>query len=179
MPREARGVRKLCGLLANVFWWKTEKIECEIWRERRPRHGKDLATAPRGRSPIKMLRGGWRRPAEAKAPPEAPSSPARQQFTDLVNPLLDSVLEIVAGKSPDELAAMPPFPFPKELFPENTFPAGLRFAAHGLAELPPSMRLATRTLSVFARWRGVATLARRGRRASGRHRRNAHAQAPS
>ena len=48
-----------------------------------------------------------------------------------------------------------------------------------VAAATPSMRLATRTLSVFARWRGVATLARRGRRASGRHRRNAHAQAPS
>jgi hypothetical protein len=32
-----------------------------------------------------------------------------------------------------------PFPFPKQLFPENTFPQGMRFSTDGLASLPPAM----------------------------------------
>ena len=43
------------------------------------------------------------------------------------------------GMSPLELAAAPPFPFPKELFPEGTFPAGIKFAAGAADMLPPSV----------------------------------------
>lgn len=38
-----------------------------------------------------------------------------------------------------ELEAMPPFPFPKELFPPGTFPEGLRFSSEGLGNLPPAI----------------------------------------
>ena len=50
-----------------------------------------------------------------------------------------SVKQMVAGLSRAELAAMPPFPFPKELFPEGTFPEGMRFSSEGLAGLPPQV----------------------------------------
>lgn len=41
--------------------------------------------------------------------------------------------------SQEELADMPPFPFPKELFPPGTFPEGLRFSSEGLGDLPPAI----------------------------------------
>ena len=46
---------------------------------------------------------------------------------------------MLAGMSKAELQAMPPFPFPRELFPPGTFPAGLRFSREGLEQVPPSI----------------------------------------
>ena len=43
------------------------------------------------------------------------------------------------GLSKRELAAMPPFPFPQELFPANTFPEGVRFSREGLQGVPPAV----------------------------------------
>ena len=62
-------------------------------------------------------------------------------FNDLMSELMDgdSILEMVEGMSEAELAEMPPFPFPKELFPKGTFPPGMRFTSEGLSNLPPSM----------------------------------------
>ena len=69
-------------------------------------------------------------------------SDGRRQLASLLADLIDlpSVLEIVAAKAPAELVEMPPFPYPRELFPPDTFPPGMRFSHSGLAELPPSMR---------------------------------------
>ena len=50
-----------------------------------------------------------------------------------------SIRDMVAGMSRAELAAMPPFPFPKELFPAGTFPEGLRFSRDGLQGVPPAV----------------------------------------
>ena len=50
-----------------------------------------------------------------------------------------SVKEMTAGLSRQELAAMPPFPFPKELFPPGTFPEGMTFSSDGLENLPPQV----------------------------------------
>lgn len=51
--------------------------------------------------------------------------------------LLRSELETAKAMSADELAVLPPFPFPRELFPENAFPSGMTFVP--LNSLPPSM----------------------------------------
>lgn len=48
--------------------------------------------------------------------------------------------EMFSGLSKADLASMPPFPFPKELFPPGTFPAGVRFSKKSLDMLPPSVR---------------------------------------
>eukprot|EP00198_Chlamydomonas_reinhardtii_P011679 XP_001701016.1 DnaJ-like protein [Chlamydomonas reinhardtii] len=66
------------------------------------------------------------------------------EFMDMFQSLL---LEIVGGAdmirdmlscfTPRELARLPPFPFPKELFPPGTFPEGLRFSSKGLKGMPP------------------------------------------
>ena len=39
----------------------------------------------------------------------------------------DGVLDHLATLTPEELAQLPPFPFPSELFPLGTFPLGMRF----------------------------------------------------
>ncbi|GFR47297.1 hypothetical protein Agub_g8984, partial [Astrephomene gubernaculifera] len=67
-------------------------------------------------------------------------------FMDMFQSLL---LEIVGGAdmirdmlscfTPRELARLPPFPFPKELFPPGTFPPGLRFSSKGLKGMPPQV----------------------------------------
>ena len=63
------------------------------------------------------------------------------QFQEMMEELMDgqSVLDMVAGMSAAEIAAMPPFPFPRELFPQGTFPKEMRFSSEGLDSLPPSM----------------------------------------
>jgi hypothetical protein len=48
--------------------------------------------------------------------------------------------DMFKGLTTSELAAMPPFPFPKELFPPNTFPPGVQFSEESLDLLPPSVR---------------------------------------
>lgn len=49
---------------------------------------------------------------------------------------------MLRGMSKRELAELPPFPFPKELFPPGTFPEGVRFSAMGLAGgMPPQVKL--------------------------------------
>ena len=53
--------------------------------------------------------------------------------------MVDSIRSMVAGLSEDDLRAMPPFPFPKELFPEGTFPEGMRFSSEGLGTVPPAV----------------------------------------
>ncbi|GIM11413.1 hypothetical protein Vretimale_14936, partial [Volvox reticuliferus] len=68
------------------------------------------------------------------------------EFLDMFQSLL---LEIIGGAdmiramlscfTPRELARLPPFPFPKELFPPGTFPPGLRFSCKGLKGLPPQI----------------------------------------
>ncbi|EFJ44630.1 molecular chaperone, partial [Volvox carteri f. nagariensis] len=68
------------------------------------------------------------------------------EFLDMFQSLL---LEIIGGAdmikamlscfTPRELARLPPFPFPKELFPPGTFPPGLRFSSKGLKGLPPQI----------------------------------------
>ena len=65
----------------------------------------------------------------------------KEQFQEMMAELMggESVMEMVAGMSPAEIKMMPPFPFPKELFPPGTFPPGMRFSCEGLADLPPSM----------------------------------------
>ena len=67
-----------------------------------------------------------------------------EQFQEMMMEMMggDQIMEMVAGMSRAELAAMPPFPFPKELFPPGTFPEGLRFSCSGLSDLPPSMQRA-------------------------------------
>ena len=65
------------------------------------------------------------------------------QLQILIKDLIDlpSVLAFVESQPPDARAEMPPFPFPRELFPAATaFPPGMRFTDTGLAQLPPSMR---------------------------------------
>ena len=64
-----------------------------------------------------------------------------EQFQEVMADLMggESVMEMVAGMSAAEIRRMPPFPFPKELFPPGTFPEGMRFSCDGLADLPPSM----------------------------------------
>ena len=63
------------------------------------------------------------------------------QFQEMMAEVMggDSVMDMLDGMSEREIASMPPFPFPKELFPEGTFPKGMRFSSEGLSELPPSM----------------------------------------
>jgi hypothetical protein len=46
---------------------------------------------------------------------------------------------MLSGLSKRDIAAMPPFPFPKELFPAGTFPEGMRFSREGLEGVPPSV----------------------------------------
>lgn len=62
-------------------------------------------------------------------------------FRDVMAELMGdgSVADMVQGMSKEELEAMPPFPFPKELFPEGTFPEGMRFSSDGIAGMPPAM----------------------------------------
>ena len=40
---------------------------------------------------------------------------------------------------PDDFDSMPPFPFPRELFPKDTFPAGMKTTREILTGLPPSV----------------------------------------
>ena len=62
-------------------------------------------------------------------------------FRELMHELMggQSVKDMLAGLGRSELAEMPPFPFPKELFPDGTFPAGLRCNSEGLKGTPPSV----------------------------------------
>ena len=62
-------------------------------------------------------------------------------FRALMNQMMGglSIRDMVEGMSEEELAEMPPFPFPKELFPEGTFPAGMRFSREGLQGVPPAV----------------------------------------
>lgn len=48
--------------------------------------------------------------------------------------------EMFHGLTEADLASMPAFPFPKELFPPDTFPPGVQFSEEGLNMLPPSVR---------------------------------------
>ena len=69
----------------------------------------------------------------------------KEQFQEMMAELMgddDGIMDMVRSMSPAEIAAMPPFPFPRELFPEGTFPPGMRFSSDGLADLPPSMQRA-------------------------------------
>ena len=62
-------------------------------------------------------------------------------FRALMNQMMGglSIRDMVAGMSEEELLEMPPFPFPKELFPDGTFPAGMRFSREGLQGVPPAV----------------------------------------
>ena len=50
-----------------------------------------------------------------------------------------SVREMLEGMTDEEVETMPPFPFPRELFPPGTFPEGLRCSSEGLKGVPPSV----------------------------------------
>ncbi len=50
------------------------------------------------------------------------------------------IQQLVAGMSAEDIAAMPPFPFPRELFPPGTFPEGMRFSEQGLQGMPPAVQ---------------------------------------
>ena len=62
-------------------------------------------------------------------------------FRALMNQMMGglSIRDMVEGMSEEELAEMPPFPFSKELFPEGTFPVGMRFSREGLQGVPPAV----------------------------------------
>ncbi|GLC33342.1 hypothetical protein PLESTB_000343900 [Pleodorina starrii] len=68
------------------------------------------------------------------------------EFMDMFQSLLleiiggaDMIRDMLSCFTPRELARLPPFPFPKELFPPGTFPPGLRFSSKGLKGLPPQV----------------------------------------
>ncbi|MEW5309647.1 MAG: hypothetical protein WDW38_001520 [Sanguina aurantia] len=50
-----------------------------------------------------------------------------------------ALMDMMSGLSTRELSRLPPFPFPKELFPPGTFPPGVRFSSEGLEGMPPSV----------------------------------------
>lgn len=52
----------------------------------------------------------------------------------------DEVATLCRGMSAKELATMPPFPFPRYLFPSGTFPDGLRFEDETTFAVPPKVR---------------------------------------
>lgn len=58
-------------------------------------------------------------------------------FRDMMGEALGglSIADMLAGMDEDDVAAMPPFPFPERLFPAGTFPKGMRFATD--FNLPP------------------------------------------
>ncbi|PNH12507.1 DnaJ subfamily B member 11 [Tetrabaena socialis] len=69
-----------------------------------------------------------------------------EEFLDMFQALLleiiggaDMIREMLSCFTPRELARLPPFPFPKELFPAGTFPPGLRFSSKGLKGMPPQL----------------------------------------
>ena len=69
----------------------------------------------------------------------------REQFSAaLGEPLLQSLTTMTV----DELKALPPFPFPQELFPPGTFPPGLRFSSEGIASLPRITKMAAKSCSL-------------------------------
>lgn len=49
------------------------------------------------------------------------------------------VLTMVAEMTREEIEALPPFPFPRELFPPGTFPPEMRFSCNGVDALPEPM----------------------------------------
>ena len=64
--------------------------------------------------------------------------PRLEQFQEMMAELMggESVMEMVAGMSPAEIKMMPPFPFPKELFPPGTFHTGsLSLPSHTTLQL--------------------------------------------
>ncbi|KXZ47821.1 hypothetical protein GPECTOR_32g433 [Gonium pectorale] len=68
------------------------------------------------------------------------------EFMDMFQSLLleiiggaDMIRDMLACFTPRELSRLPPFPFPKELFPPGTFPPGLRFSSKGLKGMPPQV----------------------------------------
>ncbi|KAG2484955.1 hypothetical protein HYH03_016253 [Edaphochlamys debaryana] len=68
------------------------------------------------------------------------------EFMDMFQDLLleviggaDMIREMLSCFTPRELSRLPPFPFPKELFPPGTFPPGLRFSSKGLKGMPPQV----------------------------------------
>lgn len=62
-------------------------------------------------------------------------------FHDLIRELMDglSVKDLFEGMGSEELQDMPPFPFPKELFPPGTFPEGVEFNTEGLLGIPAAL----------------------------------------
>ena len=50
-----------------------------------------------------------------------------------------SIKSMFRGLNQRQMKRMPPFPFPKELFPPGTFPPGVRFSRRGLHGMPDEM----------------------------------------
>jgi hypothetical protein len=48
-----------------------------------------------------------------------------------------SIAEMFEGMSEEDIADMPPFPFPEKLFPPGTFPNGMKFSSE--YNLPPQV----------------------------------------
>ena len=61
-------------------------------------------------------------------------------FAEMMGEMLGglSIGEMLAGLDEDDVAAMPPFPFPEKLFPPGTFPKGMRFSSD--FNLPPAVQ---------------------------------------
>ena len=60
-------------------------------------------------------------------------------FQDMMRDMLGgaSIADVLEGLDEDDLARMPPFPFPEALFPPGTFPPGMRFAED--FHMPPAV----------------------------------------
>ena len=60
-------------------------------------------------------------------------------FQDMMREMLGgaSIADMLEGLDEDDLARMPPFPFPEALFPPGTFPPGMRFAED--FHMPPAV----------------------------------------
>ena len=60
-------------------------------------------------------------------------------FSEMMGEMLGGlpISAMLAGIDEDEIAAMPPFPFPEKLFPPGTFPKGMRFSSD--FNLPPAV----------------------------------------
>ena len=49
------------------------------------------------------------------------------------------ISEMFEGMSEEDIADMPPFPFPEKLFPPGTFPKGMKFSSE--FNLPPQVSI--------------------------------------
>ena len=79
--------------------------------------------------------------------------------------LLRGSQDMLEGLTASDIRSMPPFPFPERLFPEGTFPAGMRFSSD--FKLPPAVeelleQSGPEALHALLPSAGVRNTARRG-----------------